>query len=73
MKSESRGRKIVLVPEPLFNYRVSDSGMLQSGSLYRGASRARAGLQHGSERWLRGLIESVHEAALGPEIRRHGL
>jgi hypothetical protein len=66
--SESRGRRIVFVPEPLFNYRVSDTSMLQTTSAYRGAKRARAGLQAGNQRWLKDLIIFSHESALARDI-----
>jgi glycosyltransferase involved in cell wall biosynthesis len=68
VKSESLGRRIVFVPEPLFNYRVSDSSMLQTTSAYRGAKRARAGLQASNQRWLKDLIIFSHESALARDI-----
>jgi glycosyltransferase involved in cell wall biosynthesis len=69
VKSESLGRKIVFVPEPLFHYRVSGGSMLQSTSAYRGAKRARSGLVARDSRWLKDLIDFNHEAALAREIR----
>lgn len=69
LKSESLGRKIAFVPEPLFNYRVSDTSMLQSTSAYCGAMRARAGLRPSNQRWLHELIEFTHEFALAGDIR----
>ena len=69
VKSESLGRKIVFVPEPLFHYRVSGGSMLQSTSAYRGAKRARSGLVARESRWLKDLIDFNHEAALAREIR----
>lgn len=39
----SCGKKLVCVPEPLFFYRVAPDSMLQQGSVYKNAMRARRG------------------------------
>jgi hypothetical protein len=69
LKSESLGRKIVFVPEPLFNYRVAGGSMLQSTSAYRGARRARSGLQILNHRWLKELVDFTHDSQLDRELK----
>ncbi|HTZ71004.1 MAG TPA: DUF6212 domain-containing protein [Acetobacteraceae bacterium] len=69
VKSESLGRKIVFVPEPLFNYRVTDSSMLQNMSIYAGSKRARSGLRPRDQRWLHELIDFVHESTLARDVK----
>lgn len=69
LKSESLGRTIVFVPEPLFNYRVAGGSMLQSTSAYRGARRARSGLQIMNHRWLKELVDFAHDSQLDRELK----
>lgn len=68
IKSECHGRKIILVPEPIFNYRVADGNMLRTTSAYHGAKRVRSGLDLSDRPWLGQLIDFAQEVQIGRDI-----
>lgn len=70
VKSESIGRRIMFVPEPIFNYRVSAGSMLRSTSIYKGAMRSVASLKFGETSWMKSLLGFAHEAELDRTIKR---
>jgi O-antigen biosynthesis protein len=64
----SAGHRLVLVPEPLFFYRVSADSMLQKGNMYADAMRARRGFADAPADVTRALADLMHGQNLIHEI-----
>lgn len=68
-KCASLGHEIILIPNPLFYYRVSDNSMLQSGSVIKDARRGLRGFDSFPAENLRVFAEISHAQKVAEEVR----
>jgi glycosyltransferase involved in cell wall biosynthesis len=68
-RAEVAGYQVRVIPQPLFNYRISDASMLQTTSIYANAKRARRAFGSRAAAWVDQIMDFAQNVHLSNEIR----